>query len=147
MSNLLTYAWKPKVIAFRRIWRSNRLTSKVPSLRAKKYCRSIKFQYYEKATKFCPSSTYNFTQPFNVRKRVEDWPNFLTFSEYLNFKAGARGASTSARAAFVSVLVLWQRKYFWQSPLNYSRLSWNCSATVVCIIVRTEEIILKVRSF
>ena len=91
--------------------------------------------------KFCPSSTYNFTQPCNVRKRVEYWPNFLAFSEYLNFKAGARGASTSARAAFVSVLVLWQRKYFWQSPLNYSRLSWNCSATVVCIIIRTEEII------
>ena len=66
----------PKVLAFRRIWRSNRLTSKVPSLRAK-VLQVDEVQIFCKGhKKFGPSSTYNFTQPCNVKKRVEDGPNF-----------------------------------------------------------------------
>ena len=45
----------------------------------------IKFIYSEKATKFCEISTNYLSYVLPVKKLVEISPNFVAFSEYMNF--------------------------------------------------------------
>ena len=46
------------------------------------HCTFVKFIYSEKATKFCEIST-SYVLP--VKSKVEISPNFVAFSEYINF--------------------------------------------------------------
>ena len=45
----------------------------------------IKFQYSEKATKFCAISTLLLSYVVPVKSKVEISQNFVAFSEYMNF--------------------------------------------------------------
>ena len=47
----------------------------------------LKFIYSEKATKFCEISTVDLSYVVTVKSAVEISQNFVTFSEYMNFKA------------------------------------------------------------
>ena len=50
----------------------------------------LKFRYFWEGHRFGPSSTYNLTLLSNVKKRVEDWPNFyglLKISELYTSKS------------------------------------------------------------
>ena len=46
----------------------------------------LKFIYSEKATNFCAISTVDLSYVVTVKSRVEISPNFVAFSEYMNFK-------------------------------------------------------------
>ena len=46
----------------------------------------LKFIYSEKATKFCEISTLLLSYVVPVKSKVEISQNFVTFSEYMNFK-------------------------------------------------------------
>ena len=46
---------------------------------------SVKFMYYEKATKFCKISTANLSYGVPVKSMVAISQNFVAFSEYMNF--------------------------------------------------------------
>ena len=45
-----------------------------------------KVKYSEKATKFCEISTVDLSYVVTVKSMVEISQNFVTFSEYMNFK-------------------------------------------------------------
>ena len=45
----------------------------------------VKFIYSEKATKFCEISTLLLSYEVPVKSKLEILPNFLAFSEYMNF--------------------------------------------------------------
>ena len=46
----------------------------------------VKFVYSEKTTKFCETSTVFLTICTVIKSKVEISQNFVTFSEYMNFK-------------------------------------------------------------
>ena len=46
----------------------------------------VKFIYSEKATKFCEISTIDLSYVVPVKSSVEISQNFVSFSEYVNFK-------------------------------------------------------------
>ena len=46
----------------------------------------FKFTYSEKATKFDEISTLDLSYVVTVKSTVEILPNFVSFSEYMNFK-------------------------------------------------------------
>ena len=50
------------------------------------FSRSLKFIYSEKATKFCKISTLLLSYVVPIKSKVEISQNFVTFSEYMNFK-------------------------------------------------------------
>ena len=47
----------------------------------------VKFIYSEKATNFCEISTLDLSYVVTVKSTVEILQNFVTFSEYMNFKS------------------------------------------------------------
>ena len=47
------------------------------------YVLVVKFMYYEKATKFCETSTLLLSYVVPVKSKISQ--NFVAFSEYMNF--------------------------------------------------------------
>ena len=54
----------------------------------------LKFMYSEKATNFCEISTVDLSYVVMVKSTVETLQNFVSFSEYMNFKCKLRHTCT-----------------------------------------------------
>ena len=56
------------------------------ALLSAQFSNSVKFIYSEKATNFCEISSADLSYVVTVKSTVEISPNFVAFSEYMNFK-------------------------------------------------------------